>query len=50
MNISAAFIGRPIGTTLLSVAILLLGRALFPCKPGAANRQSVGAYCAYCAW
>ena len=33
MNVSAAFIGRPIGTTLLSLAILLLGIAVFPLLP-----------------
>ncbi len=33
MNISAAFIQRPIGTTLLAVALLLLGVAAFPLLP-----------------
>ncbi len=33
MSVSSAFIGRPIGTTLLSVAILLAGIAVFPLLP-----------------
>ena len=33
MNISAAFIKRPIGTTLLAVALLLVGVAAFPLLP-----------------
>ncbi len=33
MNISAAFIRRPIGTTLLAVALLLIGVAVFPLLP-----------------
>ena len=33
MTVSAAFIRRPIGTTLLSLAILLLGIAAFPLLP-----------------
>jgi HAE1 family hydrophobic/amphiphilic exporter-1 len=33
MNISAAFIKRPIGTTLLALAILLVGSAVFPLLP-----------------
>ena len=33
MSVSAAFIRRPIGTTLLSVAILLVGIAVFPLLP-----------------
>ena len=33
MSISAAFIKRPIGTTLLALAILLVGAAVFPLLP-----------------
>ncbi len=33
MSISAAFIKRPIGTTLLAIAILLVGAAVFPLLP-----------------
>ena len=33
MNISAGFIKRPIGTTLLALAILLIGVAVFPLLP-----------------
>jgi HAE1 family hydrophobic/amphiphilic exporter-1 len=33
MNISAAFIKRPIGTTLLALALLLVGVAVFPLLP-----------------
>ena len=33
MNISAAFIRRPIGTTLLAVALILVGAALWPQLP-----------------
>ncbi|MDB5819360.1 MAG: acriflavin resistance protein [Rhizobacter sp.] len=33
MNISAAFIKRPIGTTLLAFALLLVGAAVFPLLP-----------------
>ena len=33
MNISAGFIRRPIGTTLLAIAILLVGTAVFPLLP-----------------
>ena len=33
MNISAAFIRRPIGTTLLALAVLLVGAAVFPLLP-----------------
>ena len=33
MNVSAAFIRRPIGTTLLSLAMLLVGVAAFPLLP-----------------
>ena len=33
MSVSAAFIRRPIGTTLLSVAILLVGIAVYPLLP-----------------
>ena len=33
MNISAAFIQRPIGTTLLALAILLVGIAVYPLLP-----------------
>lgn len=33
MNISTAFIQRPIGTSLLAIAIFLLGLALFPLLP-----------------
>ncbi len=33
MSISAAFISRPIGTTLLAIAILLVGAAVFPLLP-----------------
>ncbi len=33
MNISAAFIRRPIGTTLLAIALLLMGVAVFPLLP-----------------
>jgi len=33
MSVSAAFIKRPIGTTLLSLAILLVGVAVFPLLP-----------------
>ncbi len=33
MNVSAAFIKRPIGTTLLALAILLMGIAAFPLLP-----------------
>ncbi len=33
MSISAAFIKRPIGTTLLAIALLLLGSAVFPLLP-----------------
>jgi len=33
MSVSAAFIKRPIGTTLLSLAILLVGIAVFPLLP-----------------
>ncbi len=33
MNISAAFIARPIGTTLLALALLLVGVAVFPLLP-----------------
>jgi HAE1 family hydrophobic/amphiphilic exporter-1 len=33
VNISAAFIKRPIGTTLLAVALLLVGVAVFPLLP-----------------
>ena len=33
MNVSAGFIKRPIGTTLLAIAILLVGAAVFPLLP-----------------
>ena len=33
MNVSAGFIKRPIGTTLLALAILLIGVAVFPLLP-----------------
>ncbi|HEX4233037.1 MAG TPA: efflux RND transporter permease subunit [Caldimonas sp.] len=33
MNVSAAFIARPIGTTLLALALLLVGVAVFPLLP-----------------
>ena len=33
MNISAAFISRPIGTTLLALALFLIGAAAFPLLP-----------------
>ena len=39
MNISAAFIKRPIGTALLALALLLLGAAVFPLLPVAALPQ-----------
>ena len=33
MNISANFIKRPIGTSLLAIALFLLGMAVFPLLP-----------------
>ena len=33
MSVSATFIKRPIGTTLLAIAILLIGAAVWPLLP-----------------
>ena len=40
MNVSAGFIKRPIGTTLLAIALLLVGIAVFPLLPVAPSVPS----------